>query len=139
MEANFSHILGTLAKTVGETSRRFSGERIDTLHKVNAAPAPNSLEQGDEIFINMGQGKIGDHFIGLKTLVDRDKRFGHTQDVAMADHSPFRTAGGSGGIDDHGRIIGLQLTQALFHTVGIFLQKGLGLLHKLVEKNYFFL
>ena len=74
VEANFSHNLGTLPKMVGETSLRFWGSVSGLSTKVDRAPRPDGLEKGDDVFIDMGQRKVGDHLIRFIGRMRLDQR-----------------------------------------------------------------
>ena len=73
MEANFSQILGTLAKIVGETSRRFCGSVSMLSTKLTVPADPDGLKEGDQVLVNVGQGKVGDHLIGFITWIGRQR------------------------------------------------------------------
>ena len=54
LDANFSQILGTLPKIVGEISRRLAGEVSRLSTKLTVTPVKTD-EDRDEVFVNVGE------------------------------------------------------------------------------------
>ncbi len=127
---------GTAKKSAGATSRMFSGTVSMLSAKFTVAPERSGLNTVKVRSATWQRGRNESCWSPSWSSDDEIRELELEQDVPVAQHRPLGGAGGAGGVDEDGEIVGLGDVHHGLEGAGVLLVVACAELHQLAERHH---